>query len=1240
MDVKRFPLKVILCQSVFLVTLFKFIESAVKCDRPLMNKYMLTGSEYSVTSPMKLCAHVHERCCTISDEIKLTKLWNHRSLPLLQRHKERVFDNMMQISNFFFNMTAIDPKLILVNLLVTKKVPYRKQVCQVVSRNATATDKKNAKRYYKFSKQEKIDPYPRIEPFRSTYKSRNPCDVLFKPEEFFPTMPISNQYSNQNPNQYQNRYLSDLPDSSEGKLEQQANLKGDRTHGKQKRASINLKSSPYHKFLRGTKYDNRRQLHVQKDEGRQQTDSPKIASISSEENHSSEIIQKDLGARSLRDPTRQEMYYVCREYHLKKANRQMENSFKPILSFRNYEAEAQEAQKEAEQLASFSHKMKEGKEAKKVREEELAQQKLKNQQSSQGQYSNSQQSSQGQYSSGQQSSQSQYSRSQQSSQGQYSRSQQSSQGQYSRSQQSNEGQIRNSKQPTDNLNTQGAISKEGELNDGYARVNQTPDNRSRNSDPNQSYPQNNQRQITSSSSRQSRNSQPKSLARQLNSAIAQPLIPNEYLRPRPENLFPQAEKYESIKLKKMECYFHETSFTKEFIIVNVPKVKFCYGIYRKFLDFDIKLFINSMAPIKGQMTQVLESKKMFYCALCDAHSHRFFDHKNKVVVYNFEYCRRILVEHADYIRFFNIIFMEFASQLLQYVQCFESDANVFSFPFQNMLTKHLRRVPIWKNCLKNAQTKGFTTACWSICNKISIQRISPVWDGDVKALERVTIAILSFIRKFDLFTSQHRAQFGNSTSVNFTVESVYNLRATNNVDGLLTEPLNPSMLITNKRFIGNIQLRQWLLGKKSWNSTVDDIDRKKLVVDKFMQYLDLADIDSIKNMMMNQERLKIPKLRVYNDSQYINSDRYNSTVNNLINQLYNTTVYGEIFHNDLPRRYLRQAVQDKIKEFGIDPKQLGQARKLSQNPNNPDSDLNMSDEERMAQGLVNKLQPRKSSPTSKTRSKTKIKKVVSKKKSLIRVPKLGDIDFKFPDNYTLYKESPVSPITPSNYSMIQSFGSLVTHNYTAPQIIEDEDLVMGIEASNEFFEKNLAGIDITFYGTILDQDGMDPLKDYPLAMFSYNVSKLIGLQFKPPEKISNEVLHLYMKAGPKFINKFNSDMSETVMPYKEIIESFPDFKKLRRFEMIQRMFDMRKSPALNKEIEKAKHVAHSKLAEQGHRKKMEEIREKEYAELKKAREHAKIDAREKLKKHDHVDHGFFEGLFSGIKNFFVGLFGS
>ena len=92
--------------------------------------------------------------------------------------------------------------------------------------------------------------------------------------------------------------------------------------------------------------------------------------------------------------------------------------------------------------------------------------------------------------------------------------------------------------------------------------------------------------------------------------------------------------------------------------------------------------------------------------------------------------------------------------------------------------------------------------------------------------------------------------------------------------------------------------------------------------------------------------------------------------------------------------------------------------------------------------------------------------------------------------------------------------------------------------------------------------------------------------------------------------------------------------------MVQKSMDMREKAALNAELERKKAKVTGDLTAATHTKEMEAIRKKEYLEMKKASEIKKIKDRENLKSHDHIENKNYDGMFAGIKKFFVGLFGS
>ena len=48
-----------------------------------MEKFFLTGMKYAIYGNMKICPHIKDKCCTIADEIWISKLWKNRTKALI-----------------------------------------------------------------------------------------------------------------------------------------------------------------------------------------------------------------------------------------------------------------------------------------------------------------------------------------------------------------------------------------------------------------------------------------------------------------------------------------------------------------------------------------------------------------------------------------------------------------------------------------------------------------------------------------------------------------------------------------------------------------------------------------------------------------------------------------------------------------------------------------------------------------------------------------------------------------------------------------------------------------------------------------------------------------------------------------------------------------------------------------------------------------------------------------------------
>lgn len=241
------------------------------------------------------------------------------------------------------------------------------------------------------------------------------------------------------------------------------------------------------------------------------------------------------------------------------------------------------------------------------------------------------------------------------------------------------------------------------------------------------------------------------------------------------------------------------------------------------------------------MIAINDLKKTFYCYICDATTQYALDHKNMVISYTQGFCTSIIANYREMIHFVHIEFIRYASSLLQYTECYETNANAYNIPFTNFLKKYLRRIPFIRNCLRTAVRKPEDAAkeCWFICNKYSLQKVSEFFEGEFKLLSRIKLAVTSFIRKFeqgDRFTGVK-----NVGPVDVSGKPL-DLSSIENVDGLLIEPVAPGLLITNKKFVLNDTDRPFILGRSS-DVRYNGIDLQHLVdVNKFLRGIGLPEL--------------------------------------------------------------------------------------------------------------------------------------------------------------------------------------------------------------------------------------------------------------------------------------------------------------------------------------------------------------------------------------------------------------
>lgn len=384
-----------------------------------------------------------------------------------------------------------------------------------------------------------------------------------------------------------------------------------------------------------------------------------------------------------------------------------------------------------------------------------------------------------------------------------------------------------------------------------------------------------------------------------------------------------------ISFNNVTCVQRQQNVLREFIIVNEPKAKFCLGLYERFLSFDIVQFKYTLKVVKNHLNSFGHYKKTFYCFLCDAYMQRYVSVDKKVVIFSQPFCKTLLKEKEDYIRFLHIIFVEFADSMLQYIHCFETDGSVLTLPYQNFLARFKRRIPLIRRCLAGLDQGDFMGACWFLCNKFSLTKFSTFWEGDLNMVDRVLLAIKSFLRKFriEIEEEQRFDQFKQRAGGRPV------LTTTGNVDGVIIEPmiekLDPSHILTNNKFYLRARDRFEMFNRT--NTTMLMPGNVTTEIDDYLTSIGMPTMSQVRlqrqqTAQWRQQMEELQRLQNMNPEEVAAQQMNNSDVslvNGLTNRMRNWLPRSRLDPGMYPARKTQLLEQEILeKEKRLDPRKL------------------------------------------------------------------------------------------------------------------------------------------------------------------------------------------------------------------------------------------------------------------------------------------------------------------------------
>ena len=641
---------------------------------------------------------------------------------------------------------------------------------------------------------------------------------------------------------------------------------------------------------------------------------------------------------------------------------------------------------------------------------------------------------------------------------------------------------------------------------------------------------------------------------------------------------------EKVDVHNIKCRKTRDTFTKDFVIVNEVKTKYCLGLYRKFLLMDNDYLIRFLPIVKNYLHQNMNLKSGAYCSVCDAHQQEFFNVEKKQIMIQERFCKSLLHNKKDLFNFMHVFFVEYMDSLLQYVQCFETDGKTFSFPFKNFMAKYMRRIGLIKACLDNTDTPDFMAKCWFICKSYKFFGVDWFYNGDVDLVKRVYLTLFSFLHKL----SQSMDEFKEGgQSPDYIVDD--------NVNGLLVEPLNPGYAISKHYYIED-KTRENLLGKLDTRYTPaikDKKEREKVTkeADKLLHNLGLPKLKDVEKLRKEQKELKTKYQKVKEVHKQLSK------------------------YKDIKQIFDKFKKQDENRKKGL-KKEATSIDKLS------DALVHIKKKKDIHDGY----RPQ--------RNLLEDNSLIFDVKKALKDYGLSDqvIEEQFNKSKTkeryLKKTCPKKPIDKEDKNKDKNKEDKLKEEVFS----NEKDNTKSHEDIHQIYEKNKQSLGVAKFETLWGEDGIDPFKSFELINYRFNITTLIEKKFEEEETIQDSVITTFLTNSAHSINAFNFDAFTDVYA-PEIVKNHK-YERLRKIELYAKRNDR----------DQLLYVTRKKLRDLIKRHIRTHKRMKDYKELllrrKKARERKKVA---RLNKHQlqkyHTLHENFEENFLGIKKYFLYLFG-
>lgn len=185
-----------------------------------------------------------------------------------------------------------------------------------------------------------------------------------------------------------------------------------------------------------------------------------------------------------------------------------------------------------------------------------------------------------------------------------------------------------------------------------------------------------------------------------------------------------------------------------------------------------KMYNEIMEYLDIIRDELSEYYNTFFCQLCDANNHKWFNLKSKQLQMDSAFCKEMIDNHQEAIKIFNVDLINYLQALQNVVDCTHYVRSYKLEFFDRSKAKMSRAVT---KCISNLGSKDFLKSCKPVCESIKISKVIETIEGDfefvidaVNLFEKffefkesgsfISMKLRSFFKRFVVPRNQSRKQ--------------------------------------------------------------------------------------------------------------------------------------------------------------------------------------------------------------------------------------------------------------------------------------------------------------------------------------------------------------------------------------------------------------------------------------------------------------------------------------------------